>query len=60
MRDQTGESPGEHLRNALQLLTMIPARPALDEGDRADLTAAIARVRQALRLLEHRTPSGWP
>jgi hypothetical protein len=59
-RDHSTESPGEHLRNALQILALFPGHQELDERDRSDLMAAIARVRQALRLLEHQAPSGWP
>jgi hypothetical protein len=54
-RGRTGrqgtESPGEHLRNALQLLGVLHAGD-LDGDQREDLIAALERVRHALRLLE--------
>ena len=48
------ESPGEHLRNALQLLSQATLSNALDPDPRADLVAALARLRIALQLLERR------
>lgn len=53
-RDPTIEAPGEHVRNALQLLTA--AGHASDVPlDRADLAAAVERLRKALRMLERRS-----
>jgi hypothetical protein len=49
------ESPGEHLRNALQLLASLAA--ASDAEHRVPLTAARERLQRALDLLERR-PSG--
>ena len=51
---QTLEAPGEHLRNALQLLSDAsdPVESAAEW--RAALEAALARIQRALRLLEHR------
>jgi len=48
------ESPGEHLRNALQLLSQVTLTNALDPDPRADLVAALERLRVALQLLERR------
>jgi len=48
------ESPGEHLRNALQLLSQASLSDALDADPRADLAAALERLRLALQLLERR------
>jgi len=47
-RDRSLEAPGEHLRNALQLLghLQFEREPAFD--------AAVARLRRALELLEKR------
>lgn len=47
-RDQSLESPAEHIRNALQLLGQLElvGQPTLD--------ASVARLRQALELLEPR------
>jgi hypothetical protein len=47
-RDPSLEGPGEHLRNALQLLGQAPfvGEPVFD--------AAVARLRRALELLEKR------
>jgi len=47
-RDPSLEGPGEHLRNALQLLTQLPfvGEPVFD--------AAVSRLRRALELLEQR------
>ena len=49
------ESPGEHLRNALQLLSQATLSNALDPDPRADLVAALERLRIALQLLERRS-----
>jgi len=47
-RDPSLEAPGEHLRNALQLLSQLPfvGEPVVD--------AAVSRLRRALELLEKR------
>ena len=47
-RDPSLEGPGEHLRNALQLLSQLPfvGEPVFD--------AALSRLRRALELLEQR------
>jgi len=47
-RDPSLEGPGEHLRNALQLLSQLPfvGEPVFD--------AAVSRLRRALELLEKR------
>lgn len=48
------ESPSEHLRNALQLLDQLTAVSDLDVESRADLAAALERLRRALGSLERR------
>jgi hypothetical protein len=52
-RHPSVESPGEHLRNALQLLSASGAsgEPRVDQEDFA---AALERLRRALQLLERR------
>jgi len=52
-RHPSVESPGEHLRNALQLLTAsgVDGAPPVDRDDYA---AALARLKRALQLLERR------
>jgi len=47
-RDPSLEGPGEHLRNALQLLSQVPfvGEPVFD--------AAVTRLRRALELVEKR------
>jgi len=54
-RDRATESPGEHLRNALQLLTAMDGISGLSPDDRADLRAVLERLQRALRLLERRS-----
>jgi hypothetical protein len=49
------ESPSEHLRNALQLLDQMTAVSDLDAESRADLAAALERLRRALGSLERRS-----
>jgi hypothetical protein len=50
------ESPGEHLRNALQLLNELNESGGdLDPDYRADLAAVLRRVESALALLERRS-----
>ncbi len=49
------ESPGEHLRNALQLLSQPTLTHSLEPDPRADLAAAVERLRLALQLLERRS-----
>ena len=46
------ESPGEHLRNALQLLAVVQDAEDLSTQLEADLSAALQRVRRALHMLE--------
>jgi len=46
------ETPGEHLRNGLQLLTQLRGARELDADYRADLDAAVERFQRALQLLE--------
>ncbi len=53
-RPKGTESPGEHLRNALQLLSQPALTDGLTPDPRADLDAALERLRQALHLLERR------
>ena len=48
------ETPGEHLRNALQLLKPVAAAAAGSPGFLRDLDAAIERIARALALLERR------
>ena len=48
------ESPGEHLRNALQLLSQPALTDELPPDPRADLDAALERLRLAVKLLERR------
>jgi hypothetical protein len=53
-RHRTTEAPGEHVRNALQLLAQLEM--GLTEIEhRADLEAAVKRLQHALFLLERRT-----
>lgn len=54
-RHAYAESPNEHLRNALQLLDQVTSVSDLDAESRADLAAALKRVRHALGILERRT-----
>ncbi|HYL21938.1 MAG TPA: hypothetical protein VEU74_09250 [Gemmatimonadales bacterium] len=54
-RDAAAESPGEHLRNALQLLTPMTRMLDLDADQRNHLVAGLDRLRHALRVLERRT-----
>jgi len=50
------ESPGEHLRNALQLLNQLNENAGdLDVEYRADLAAVLRRIESALALLERRS-----
>lgn len=51
---RSAESPGEHLRNALQLLTHLNETGELSADLRADLAAVWKRTRQALSQLEGR------
>jgi hypothetical protein len=48
------ESPGEHLRNALQLLAQLHTAHEVQASHRADLAAALRRLERALQLLERR------
>jgi hypothetical protein len=49
------ETPSEHLRNALQLLDQMTAVSDLDAESRAELSAALERLRRALGSLERRS-----
>jgi hypothetical protein len=53
-RPRASEAPGEHIRNALQLLHHINETDGLDVEQRADLAAALRRLERALDLLERR------
>lgn len=48
------ESPGEHLRNALQLLAQLHSAHEVQASYRADLAAVLRRLERALQLLERR------
>ena len=52
VRQGADESPGEHLRNALQLLAALALTGALDAEQRNHLGAALGRLRRALSVLE--------
>ena len=54
-RNAYTESPSEHLRNALQLLDQMTTLSELDADSRAELAAALERVRRALGSLERRS-----
>jgi hypothetical protein len=56
-REGVHETPGEHVRNSLQLLMHVNVSPDLSDDAHADLAAAVERLRRALRLLEYRTNS---
>ena len=51
-RPRSTETPGEHIRNALQLLYDLAANDERSDGTDSVLAAAIQRVRRALSLLE--------
>ena len=53
-RPRVTETPGEHVRNALQLLHHINESDDLHSEHRADLAAALRRLDRALDLLERR------
>jgi hypothetical protein len=53
LRPQAAESPGEHLRNAIQLLRQVAAEHPASDGE--DLAAALRRLECALSLLESRS-----
>ncbi|HYU00673.1 MAG TPA: hypothetical protein VEK85_09870 [Gemmatimonadales bacterium] len=53
-RASPGEAPGEHLRNALQLLNQLAVSHELGDASTRTLAASIHRVRRALDLLESR------
>jgi len=57
-RHVMAESPSEHLRNSLQLLNQVLEAGELGAEGRADLSAGLERLKQALRLLEPRS-HGW-
>ena len=50
----TVEAPGEHLRNALQLLSEASESGESGVDWRGAFAAALDRIQRALRLLEHR------
>jgi len=50
------ETAGEHVRNAIQLLMNLLAFGSLDREDRKDVSAAIRRLRLALREVERGNP----
>ncbi|HEV8264729.1 MAG TPA: hypothetical protein VGQ06_07245 [Gemmatimonadales bacterium] len=54
-RNLSVEAPGEHLRNALQLIIQLSQVETLDEDQRADVAVVLQRVQRALDLLERRT-----
>jgi hypothetical protein len=58
VRQASEESPGEHLRNALQLLAALALTGALDPEQRNHLVAALGRLRRALSVLDR--PRGSP
>jgi len=58
MRQAAEESPGEHLRNALQLLAALTLTGDLDAEQRNQLVAALGRLRRALSVLDR--PRGTP
>ncbi|HEX4600632.1 MAG TPA: hypothetical protein VH116_04495 [Gemmatimonadales bacterium] len=49
------ETPGEHLRNALQLLSSLRGADVLDGDLRGDLGAALERLQRVLHMLEGRS-----
>ena len=54
-RERRGqETPEEHIRNALQLLSNVAESGVLDEELRRDLESAMFRLRFAVDRLEHR------
>ncbi len=48
------ETPGEHVRNALQLVQHLAAQAEANGEAAADLAAVTARLERALNTLEHR------
>jgi hypothetical protein len=52
-RPALAETPGEHLRNAMQLLRQLAVEQPASDG--ADLAAALQRLERALSLLESRS-----
>ena len=54
LRTATIEAPGEHVRNALQLLAQLHAASETPPDHRADLEAVLRRLQRALQLLERR------
>jgi len=56
-RGRANETPGEHVRNALQLLQHLHETDGLDIDQRADLAAALRRLQRALDVLERRPRS---
>jgi hypothetical protein len=49
---RSSDGPGEHIRNALQLLTNVAESGTLDEASLRDLDAAMFRLRFALDRIE--------
>jgi hypothetical protein len=54
IRTAASEAPGEHVRNALQLLVQLHTDPETPPEHRADLEAALRRLERALQVLERR------
>ncbi|HEY3279814.1 MAG TPA: hypothetical protein VGJ83_04820 [Gemmatimonadales bacterium] len=54
LRAATTEAPGEHVRNALQLLAVLHTAPETPREHRADIEAALRRLERALQVLERR------
>ena len=57
IRPRATETPGEHVRNALQLMHHVNESDGLHVEQRADLAAALRRLERALELLERRAHS---
>jgi hypothetical protein len=55
-----GESPSEHLRNALQLLAALALSGDLGPEQHQHLVAALGRLRRALSVLERPRTSPFP
>jgi hypothetical protein len=54
------ETPGEHLRNALQLLSSVRSADVLTGELRGDLVAALERLQRVLHMLERHTAEAPP
>lgn len=53
-RRHAAESPGEHVRNALQVLAPLSRSEELQAEQRTMVNSALRRLQLALALLEHR------